>query len=82
MQFSLGLAAGGFLSTLGAAQRGVTGLVGAGLRLPVVGVAVGGLIGSFTSLGKIVENTFGAITKGAELNALHGVTISGGVTIK
>lgn len=71
MQFSLGLAAGSFISQISAATRGVSGLIGAGLRFPVVGAAVGSLIGSVSSLGSIVQHTFGAIEKGAELNALH-----------
>lgn len=70
-QFSLGLAAGQFLSTISQATRGVSGLIGAGLRIPVVGTAVGGLVGSIASASSVIENTFGAISKGSELNALH-----------
>jgi hypothetical protein len=68
--FSLGLATGGFTSGIDRAKAGIGGLVSAGFRLPVLGAALGSLIGSVGSINSVVENTFHAITRGAELNQL------------
>lgn len=70
IQFSLGLAAGGFVQEMARARGAFSGLVSSGLKVPVIGTAIGGLIASVSSFGAVVENTFAQIEKGSELNKL------------
>jgi archaellum component FlaC len=70
LQFSLGLTAGGFASAIAGANSKLKAFVGTALSMPGVGVAVGGLIGSFASLHAVVEGVMGAIEKGAALEDL------------
>src|SRR4051812_6485608 len=70
LDFTLGLATGGFLASCRQASSGFSGLIAAGLRFPVIGAAVGSVVGSLTSLHSIVEGVFGVFEKGAGLEHL------------
>ncbi len=70
LSFTLGLATEAFLHPLQHATQKLREFSGEALRLPGLGLAVGGLAGSFASLDAIVENVWKQIEHGAALNVL------------
>lgn len=70
LNFTLGLGAGGFLTTIGQAESKVKGLVGTMLKLPGIGTAVAGVAAAVGTLGGLVGGVFEAFEKGAELEHL------------
>ncbi len=71
LQFTLGIATGSALSSLSKVGDKVKGLTGAALSMPGIGVALGGVVGGFTSLNHAVEKVFSQFEKGAALEHLH-----------
>lgn len=72
--FTLGLASGNFLATAAKAEGAVGSLISKAMALPGLGVVIGGLVGSVSSLNSVVENTFAQFEKGAGLAALSKQT--------
>ena len=70
LQYSLGLATGGFLGSLQAVQGRVAQFSGFMGKLPVIGASLAGLAGSVGSIHAIIEGAMGQIEKGATLNDL------------
>jgi predicted HicB family RNase H-like nuclease len=70
LQFTLGLGAGGFITALNQAEGKVKSFAGGLLRLPGLGTAVAGVLGSIGSVAGVVEGVFSAFEKGASLEHL------------
>ena len=70
LQYSLGLATGGFLGNLQAVQGRVAQFSGFMGKLPVIGASLAGLLGGVSSIHAVIENAMHQIEKGAALNDL------------
>jgi hypothetical protein len=70
LSFALGLNAGAFTGALANAEGKLKGFIGSALKLPGVGTAIAGLLGSVGSTAAVVAGVMDAIDKGAELEHL------------
>jgi len=70
LQFTLGVATGGALSSLNSIGAKMKGITGAALSMPGLGAALAGSVAGFTSLNHAVEKVFDQFEKGAALEHL------------